>query len=216
MQKILIILALITFLFGDNIYRQMTGESVFETVYAYLTRSSEPTRIVSPNIWQPDSNAIPPEMKQWESKSTPNPDEELRNLGWMSNQVHTYTRPGICETETPAGLNKIALQAVLFEEAGGAKKAFDGWYYQEITPFGPITSNNQVGESAYTYWANYVNDECSTHHDLRVFSILFKRHNAIGIVQLDGIIGTISEGELEERAIKLAQEMDSKMLEEGE
>lgn len=191
------------------------------------TPSTDPLLLNGPpNKWMPDSHLMPHEMTLLESKTISNREiaeiynhedpepifEQLQKSGRITGQGHIYTYEEICDD--PTGLNKLSISISIFNNPQGAKEAFDGLYHRRSTRIAPVAITDQVGEKAYTFFANLGHHDCSKNYDLRVFSILFQRYNAIGIVQLDGIRGEISERELEELGIRLAKQIDSKMLAE--
>jgi hypothetical protein len=196
--------------------------------------TSSPLLSGNPSNWLPDSSEIPAYMHPRYSETTSNEYiakdyddpvahfQRLRTWGRITGYTKEYEHNDGCELQT--GFLELKLDAALFKTVDGARQALD-WansssdyangleeYYQgliyRVEPLG-------IGDAAYQLWFDGKAWWCEPSHTIRCVQITFRRYNAVGLVRLAAVKGTISEDDLLSQAIDLARLIDLRFVAEA-
>ncbi|GJM42644.1 MAG: hypothetical protein DHS20C20_29260 [Ardenticatenaceae bacterium] len=108
---------------------------------------------------------------------------------------------------------ELTLQSVILGSIEGANNYWN-WLLEEEPSDAEIISVealDDIGERSTIRWSVY-DDDCEPASELLNIDLRFQRYNAFGSIHLSGVKATISEEDLEQLAIRLAQLMDLKFL----
>lgn len=184
-----------------------------------------------PSTWLPDPRSIPDNLSLESSGSSSNESvaqnysdparhlSTLEALGRISGYYHFYFHDDGCDVQT--GLRSANLGTTVCETPEGAQGLLD-WHADGHGDIAELYKQNSqassyrvdslsgVGDDAYQIWFD------GSYHcqgdTTRYLTIVFRRHNALGMVRLGGVKGTVNDQDLLSQGLTLARSIDRKFV----
>ena len=210
------------------IFAFLSGITSVQEILDYIANTPLPPTLLSgsPRKWLPSPEDLPEEMKLSEDFSYSNEDiakqydnpvevfNKLKQWGRSDNLIQKYLNKEGCGSK--AGFREVSVQAILFETVSGAEELLD-WHKTNLPArlkSTRVNSTEQVGENGFIFWFDDESN-CTPPEEFRYVEIMFQRYNAMGVVWVGAVTGTVSEDQMQSLAIRLAQLVDLKFVAEA-